>query len=221
MPLQSGNSSSPNSALFAESSNFFIQFCRAVFQKEVANTRLIHIYFVHLHQTYHIIGVFYNASAVAVLDRVTFERQQVPQRNDLGAGRTGGGGHGVGCELGEGLIPDEHQIKRQELSVRRVELKERRAFTMKRITRAAHQLRPKSPIRSTDDKVNIESVARVTMGNHRVSAGQHERQPSLRSLNGDGSQCVHFDRWLLCAWAAAIKPLNSGCGWCGLLRNSG
>jgi hypothetical protein len=48
MPLQSGNSSSAESHLSAETSDFFIQFCRAMLQKEVANTGLIQIQLVGL-----------------------------------------------------------------------------------------------------------------------------------------------------------------------------
>lgn len=79
MPLQSGNSSSPESAFCAESSDFLIEFCRAMLQKKVANTGLIQIELIGQCQTYHIIGVLHNASRVAVLDRVTLEREQVPQ----------------------------------------------------------------------------------------------------------------------------------------------
>ena len=39
------------------------------------------------------------------------------------------------------------------------------------------------------------------------------------------SFCLHPFRhngfWWALACAAAMKPLNSGCGWCGLLKNSG
>ena len=79
MPPQSGNSSSPRSVLRAKSSDFLIEFCRAMLQKEVANTGLIQIKLVGHCQTYHIIGVLHNASLVTVFDRVTLERQQVPQ----------------------------------------------------------------------------------------------------------------------------------------------
>ena len=145
MPLQSGNSSSHRFSFVAEASNFFIQFCRAVFQKEVANTGFIQIKLVDLRQTYHIIGVLYNPSAVAVLDRVAFERQQVPQRNDFSAGRTGRGGHGIRHELRKGSSPTSIKSSGRVSSVRRIELQERRAFAMKGIARAARQVRARAP----------------------------------------------------------------------------
>ncbi|HKI71271.1 MAG TPA: hypothetical protein VKA81_02765 [Verrucomicrobiae bacterium] len=48
-------------------------------QKELADSGIIHVQPVCLHQSYHIIGVFYNASLMAVFDRMALERDQVPR----------------------------------------------------------------------------------------------------------------------------------------------
>jgi hypothetical protein len=67
-----------------------------MFQEKIAYAGLIQIEMISPHQTYHIISVLYNPSAVAVLDRMALKRQQVPQRNDFGALRRCGSGHGLG-----------------------------------------------------------------------------------------------------------------------------
>jgi len=113
MPLQSGNSTSADSAWAAGSSYFFIQFRRAVFQKKLADSRIIHIKLVYLHQSYHIIGVFYNAPLMTVFDRMAFEREQVPKRDNFCARGAGGCRHRLGQELCKRIVADEHQIERQ------------------------------------------------------------------------------------------------------------
>ena len=81
-------------------------------QKNVANTGLIQIELIGQGQTYHIIGILYNASLVTVFDRVTLESQQMPQRNHFSPHRAGRGRHSLGRELRKGVIAYQHLIER-------------------------------------------------------------------------------------------------------------
>lgn len=95
IPLQSGSSSSPGSALAAGSSDFFIEFNGAVLQKQFPNRRIVQHETVRIHQAYHIVRIFDNPVRASIFDRMAIGKQK---RELLLRGAGGDGrqrGHGV------------------------------------------------------------------------------------------------------------------------------
>jgi hypothetical protein len=81
-------------------------------------------------------------------------------------------------------------------------------------------------LHQTNDIIGVlHNPAWVTVRDHGVSFCQEELKPGLGGPGSDGLQRVHIDDEgyfeFPRACAAAMKPLNRGWGWWGLLRNSG
>jgi hypothetical protein len=47
---------------------------------------------------------------------------------------------------------------------------------------------------------------------YRQSSNDEVPQPSTGCLRVNGREKIHSGLWCSCAWAAAMKPLKSGCG---------
>lgn len=142
-----------------------------MFQKQIADLRRIHIQPVCLHQSYHIIGVLYNASGVTMLNGMALEREQMAERDNPGGSQSRGRRHRISLKLAEGLLVNKHQIERQELRAGRVELDESRALMMQAVSQATRQIDPPSAILTPDNQINVESDAGMSVSNDGVSTG--------------------------------------------------
>ena len=195
IPLQSGSSNAPVSFCSADASDFFIKFSCSVFQEKCAYFWIIHIQPVCLCQTYHIISVFYNPPFVTVFDRMAFKRNQMFQRYDSRVPRAWWSGHCFRRETGKYLVVDKHQIERQIFRAGRIELQKCWSFVMEEITHRAGKFFPLVGVASANDKVQVECITFIAVGDHSMAAPHQPSQAVLGRAGRNGLQHPHNGRW--------------------------
>ena len=178
MPLQSGNSKSAASfrrKRVAFAFEEFVKFVAAMFDQNSAERRFIQVQLVQLRQLHQVFDVLQGAMRAA-LERMAFQREKVWQGDNPRHRPLNFNLFACGKHRGEIFVGHKHQIQRQRLRWRRVELQKGRPGKFDGVFQPFQEFLPYGGLRFSDEKINVASRPHKSVRQNRVAANQQKRQ---------------------------------------------